>query len=194
MKIAYISVGDPHNRYTWSGTFYKMYESLKNQKHSVEWIPVYNNKMGKIEEFLLRCLSKLIHKPVLPLFFKCVAKQYAKSISVEDLNKFDLIYAPCCGPYLYNLKGIKKPIIYMSDASPEALFDYYIFNMLKCNRDQANFMEKQTLDKCSALVYGSDWAMGFAVNFYNQDVNKVHVIELGANLDDKDIIKKDYNG
>ena len=193
MKIAYISVGNPHNRYTWSGTFYKMFESLKQQNHSVEWIPVCNNGLGKFEEFLIKCFGKLIHKPVMPLFFKCVAKQYAKSISVEKLNTYDLIYAPCCGPYLYHLKGIKKPIVYMSDASPEALFDYYIFDTLKYNRDQANSMEKKALDKCSALIYGSDWAKGFAVNFYNQDEHKVHVLELGANLDDKDIIKKDYS-
>lgn len=193
MKIAYISIGDPHDRYTWSGTFYKMFESLKSQKHSVEWIPVHNNKIGRFEEILLRCFGKFIHKPVIPLFFKCVAKQYAKSISVEKLNGYDLIYAPCCGPYLCHLKGIVKPIVYMSDASPEALFDYYIYNVPKYNRNQANEMERISLDKCAAIIYGSDWAKDCAVNFYNQDETKIHVIELGANLDDKDIIKKEYS-
>lgn len=193
MKIAYISIGDPHDRYTWSGTFYKMFESLKSQKHSVEWIPVHNNKIGRFEEILLRCFGKFIHKPVIPLFFKYVAKQYAKSISVEKLNGYDLIYAPCCGPYLCHLKGIVKPIIYMSDASPEALFDYYIYNVPKYNRNQANEMERISLDKCAAIIYGSDWAKDCAVNFYNQDETKIHVIELGANLDDKDIIKKEYS-
>lgn len=193
MKIAYISIGNPHDRYTWSGTFYKMFESLKSQKHSVEWIPVYNNKIGRFEEILLKCFGKFIHKTIIPLFFKCVAKQYAKSISVEKLNDYDLIYAPCCGPYLCHLKGVVKPIIYMSDASPEALFDYYIYNVPKYNRNQANEMERISLDKCAAIICGSDWAKDYAVNFYNQDETKVHVIELGANLDDKDIIKKEYS-
>ena len=179
MKIAYISVGNPHNRYTWSGTFYKMFESLKQQNHSVEWIPVYNNGLGKFEEFSIKCFGKLIHKPVMPLFFKCVAKQYAKSIPVDKLNTYDLIYAPCCGPYLYHLKGIKKPIVYMSDASPEALFNYYVFNTLKCNRDQANSMEKKALDKCL---------------FPLGDIDKPRVRELAEELNLSIAKKKDSTG
>lgn len=196
MKIAYLSVGDPHNRYTWSGTFYKMYESLQKENHVVEWIPVTNNRLGKMLVLFIRFLGKISHKHLMPLFFKCVAKQYSKSVSIDKLNSYDIIYAPCCGPFLYHLKGIKKPIIYMSDASPEALFGYYAFNTTKTNRDQANNMEKVALDKSSAIIYGSDWAKRYAIEFYNQNANKVHVLELGANIDDKDIIrsKYQYNG
>lgn len=91
MKIAYISIGNPHNRYTWSGTFYKMFESLQKEHHEVEWIPVTNNRIGKVEEFIIKCFGKLVHKHMMPLFFKCVAKQYAKSISVDKLNDYDVI-------------------------------------------------------------------------------------------------------
>lgn len=191
-KIAFVSLGNPYNRYTWSGTYYKMFESLKDQGYQIEWIPVKRNTLAYFYEVLLSIVSRVIKKKVMPVFLKIVSKQYANSIDVSHLNRFDLIYAPCCGPFLYHLKGVTKPIIYMSDASPEALFGYYIFNSMEFNRNQANEMEKAALDKCSSIVYASDWAKSYATNFYKQKENKVFVLELGANIDEKDIVCRDF--
>lgn len=199
MKIAYISIENPHDRYAWSGTLYKMFESLQKEGFCVEWIPVAYTKLGIYEATLINKIGKVLRKNVYPPYFKCVGREMAKSVSVEVLNRYDVIFATSgCTSCLAYLNGIEKPVIYMSDASPEALWDYYrfTFNMLKMSRRQANEMEKRGLDKSTALIYASDWAKSYAVDFYKQNRDKAHVLELGANLDDKDVVTKrfSYNG
>lgn len=184
IKIGYMCLGNPKDRKSWSGTFYKMYEHLQFDGVEIKWIQVRRRFWGDILEYLYKLFCKILHKNSLPLFLKHIARSYY--FLPNELYQFDLIYAPCCGPYLYKLNS-RVPIIYMSDASPEGLYDYYLFNNFKFNRRQGNEMEKVALNKASKIVYASDWAKDIAVNFYKQSPLKVSVIEIGANMDENDL-------
>lgn len=52
------------------------------------------------------------------------------------------------------------------------------------------------MDKASAVVLSSDWSADSAMNDLHQFSDKIHVIEFGANIADKDIVQRDfkYNG
>lgn len=194
-----MSTGNPYDRYTWSGTYYKMRESLENQGYNVKWIRV--TRPGLIPKLITFC-----HKIFAFFFNKKITECYLKSLVpyykfYPEINgNFDMIFAPCCGPYLNNIET-NIPIIYMSDASPAALFGYYSFGLAEYNMKQGNELEKMALDKCSAIIYGSEWAKNICIKTYNQEEDKIFVLELGANIDDVDInnvIKrkkvKNYNG
>lgn len=196
-----MSSGNPYDRYTWSGTYYKMRESLEQQGYDVRWIKV--TRPGIIPQLIAliyKLYAALLHKKISEVFLKVLVPFYRFEPELQDFEKFDVIFAPCCGPYL-NKINIQIPIIYMSDASPAALFGYYSKNVAKYNMRQANEMEKIALDKCAAIIYGSEWAKQVCMDAYLQREDKIYVLELGANIDDRDINAviakkkiKDYDG
>ena len=201
IKIGYMSSGNPYDRYTWSGTYYKMRESLEQQGYDVKWIKVTRpGVLPKLITIVYKLFAVLQHKKIFDVFLKVMVPFYRFEPRIRDFKDFDLIFATCCGPYL-NKVNTPTPIIYMSDASPAALFGYYSKNTASFNMRQANELEKRALDKCAAIIYGSEWAKQISVRAYLQQEDKIHVFELGANIDERDINAviskkkiKDYDG
>lgn len=73
------------------------------------------------------------------------------------------------------------------------MVDYYFKNLTKCSIYQGNKIEKTALNKAASIIVSSDWARNSVINDYHQPESKVHVIEFGANIDEKDIIPHKYN-
>ena len=201
IKIGYLSSGNPYDRYTWSGTYYKMRESLELQGFDVKWIKITRpGILPKLIIIVYKLFAVLQSKKISDVFLKAMVPFYKFEPEIRDFKNFDIIFAPCCGPYL-NKVNTHIPIIYMSDASPAALFGYYSKNLSNFNMRQANELEKIALDKCAAIIYGSEWAKQISVREYSQQEDKIHVLELGANIDERDInaviskkVIKDYDG
>lgn len=178
-----------------------MRESLEQQGYDVKWIKVTRpGVVPKLISDAYKLFGVLEHKRISDVFLKAMVPFYKFEPEIRGFKDFDIIFAPCCGPYL-NKVNTSTPIIYMSDASPAALFGYYSHNLANFNMRQANEMEKRALDKCAAIIYGSEWAKQIAVKEYSQQKDKIHVLELGANIDERDINAvtsmkkiKDYDG
>lgn len=119
------------------------------------------------------------------------AKYQSETIDMENLQQCDVIFAPFCSEALYSLKT-DKPIIYLSDATFSIMVDYYFKGLSKYAINQGNQVEQKAMDKATEIIVSSQWAANSVINDYHQDPSKVHVIEFGANIDDKDIIEKKF--
>lgn len=119
----------------------------------------------------------------------------SKTIDMSAVQQCDVLFAPICSEALYSLRT-DKPIIYLSDATFNIMVDYYFKGLSAYAIKQGNKVEQRAIERSKAIIVSSQWAANSAINDYHQNPSKVHIVEFGANLDDKDIIEKtfDYNG
>ena len=186
-KLGFISWTDPRDRRSMSGTYYKIYESLSSLGYDIVWLQIRATR-----SYRLLCKMASLAKKVTGKGFDVRhsvpgATLLSKTIDRERLASCDIVFAPFASEALYALKT-DKPVIYLSDATFGIMVGYYWKNLHLRAIRQGNMVEQRTLDMSRAVIVSSAWAARSVVNDYHQPKDKVHVIELGANIDDKDII------
>lgn len=186
-KLGFISWTDPRDRRAMSGTYYKIYESLSSLGYDIVWLQIRATR-----SYRLLCKMASLAKKVTGKGFDVRhsvpgATLLSKTIDRERLASCDIIFAPFASEALYALET-DKPVISLSDATFGIMVGYYWKNLHPESIRQGNMIEQRTLDMARAVIVASAWAASSVVNDYHQPKDKVHVIELGANIDDKDII------
>lgn len=193
MKIGFISTFPPADRRASSGTNFKVAQAL-SEIGEVCWIPAIPPRYYRYIELFVKALAKLVGRKVCFNYTCWGAKMIASSVDVERFSTCDILIAFWQGSSLAYLDTKGKPVIYLSDATFPAMIDYYppFCHLFKWNIKQGIQIERQSLDKASAIVLSSDWSAASAINDLHQPKEKVHVIEFGANIDDKDIIQHSF--
>ena len=188
MKIAFICINNPNDRIQRSGVPYSIYHQLE-QKYDIFWIKPQIKGILKIISIILRIFFKIIH-----LFGKNTMQQnrltafiYAKSVQKQLKNKkYDAIFCLDCTIFAY-LK-MNKPIFYRSDAIVHLFLNYYIYNVPLFLQKEAKHIEELALKKCTNFFVPSQWVIdGIVKNNIQINLDKVILVESGANLDDKTI-------
>lgn len=195
IKIGFISPFNPFDRKALSGTPYKIGEALTQMGAKLVWIPVKHNIIYKIYDKCCRIISYITKRRIMVDHTIIGATLESKSIDKARLNNCDLLFSPLSSSALYALTT-DIPIIYLSDATFARMVNYYFFNLGKWSIKQGNLIEQKAQNMSSQIIVSSKWAFDSVLNDYHQPASKVHVIEFGANIDSKDIIKKEfkYNG
>lgn len=197
INIGLISIDNPSDKKTSSGTLYTISENLKSIG-CCHWIPLRKSLSYQLIEILFKILARIFRKNVCFSHTILGARLLSKGINTNDLKNVDILIAYWCGSTFGQIETNKIPSIYISDATFPAMIDYYppFSRLWKWNIRQGIILEKKTMDKASAVVLSSNWSADSAVNDLHQFSDKIHVIEFGANLDDKDIVQRDfkYNG
>lgn len=195
VRIGFINVSSPLDRKASSGTTFQMCQALKRIGADIVWLQPKHNFFYKLVNLFFKVLavstrSKILRDHTIPL-----AKIESKSLKKQDIEKCDILFAPFASTSLYALKT-EKPIIYLSDATFAVMVDYYFKGLVSWNVKQANKIEQTALLKATHAIYASQWAYNSAIQDYNADKSKLHVIEFGANIDEQNIIphKFTYNG
>lgn len=100
-------------------------------------------------------------------------------------SSFDVIFAPAGSAQIAYL-DTNTPIVYMSDATFSAIVNYYpeYSRTSRAIIDQANSIEQLAIDKATLILYSSSWAADSARLDYYADPAKVHVVPLGANIEE----------
>lgn len=192
IRIGYISHYNPFDRKVLSGTPYKIGEALTNMGAELLWIPVRHGSMYTIYDMVCRVLSKILRRAIMTDHTVIGATLESKSLDSSLISKCDLLFSPLSSTALYSLRT-KIPIVYLSDATFDRMINYYFRNLSDKGIKQGNEIEQKALDKASQVIVSSQWAYDSVLNDYHQPSSKVHVIEFGANLDDKDIIKRHFH-
>lgn len=187
----------PTDRRASSGTNYQMAQALARIGELV-WIPVTPPRYYRYLEMAAKALAKLCKKKVC-FNYTCVgARILANSVKTDKISECDILVAFWSGSILAFLDAKGKPVIYLSDATFPAMIDYYppFSHLFKKNIRSGIDIEKCSLDKASVIVLPSSWSAISALNDLQQPKEKIHVIEFGANIDDKDILPHSfvYNG
>lgn len=189
LKIGFLSQFSPSDRKASSGTNYKMAEEL-SKIGDLKWIQIKNTSCGKKIGSIARWWNRHFTKHINIMGTFWGAKKLYNPISTDAMEDCDVIAAFFCMPILANLK-IDKPIVYFSDATAQAMIDYYpnFSNLLSFNKNQILVLEKMAMDNASAIVLSSTWAANSASGeILKQSKEKVHIVEFGANIDERDII------
>ena len=195
IKVGFIGWYSPEDKRALSGTPHKMSELLKSIGCDVTWIKVEKSTKYLLYQKMMTAIGKIIHKRLDCTHSVIGAMLQSKTIDMGAVRQCDVLFAPFCSEALYSLKT-DKPIIYLSDATFNIMVDYY-FKGLSANAiKQGNKVEQRAMDRSKVIIVSSQWAANSAINDYHQNPSKVHIVEFGANLDDKDIIEKtfDYEG
>ena len=115
-----------------------------------------------------------------------ISKYYSYQISkfLKNSKNFDLIFAPTASTEIAFIKT-SIPIVYLSDSTFDQLYNYYddISNFTKRTINECSLIEKNALNNAQHIVFSSDWAKNFAIQYYNISEKKISVIPFGANLE-----------
>lgn len=171
MRIAYISNYSPEDIHMWSGTPYHVYHALK-KRHDVVWIGG-----GIINGTMWYHMFTNNHKKY---HVENYTNETGRFLS-EKINQgnFDVVIS--CTYHLCINLDVTIPVIYYSDITFDEFKPW--FNNKDSNyHDICRKTEKLCLEKVDAVVYSSDWAKNKAIETYQVDSNKIHVIEFGANI------------
>ncbi|MHA4843892.1 glycosyltransferase family 4 protein [Flavitalea antarctica] len=188
LKIAYLTLNDPHDKRSWSGITYYLAKTLERNIGDVEMLgPV---KLPWLLEKYLRAFAKLTRifsGKEYSYKYSLVRAWYASRILQHRFKKgkFDFVIAPASSDGLAFFKT-NVPIVYMADTTFRLIRDYYTWEFEKISsisRKEGEFLERQSLKKSSLLLYTSNWAASSAITDYKVPKNKIQVITMGANID-----------
>lgn len=170
----------PLNRRAWSGTPYSTYSELKKY-FDVEIIQINSPLWLKGFSFFNIVLSKLMGKG--GLGFNNIATRYRSSILDKELKKNYSNVQAVFAIGMDIIADIKTdvPIVYLSDAVFSIMLDYYWYNVSKHTINAGNKMQKNALDKASAVILSSNWAKEGAITDYQTNIEKIHMIQFGPN-------------
>lgn len=196
MNIGFLSPADPLDKKSWSGTYYSLYKSVLDRGYNIISLspPVYSKNQLRIMKLVNKVHGILFrgkkYNPIhnLPTAF-FAANFFSRKLKE---NKIDLIFAPCASTEFAFLKT-DLPIIYLSDTSFNQVRDYYDWwtGLSSFCIRESNYIEKRAIQKSKAIIYSSNWASEYVIDYYKADPAKIHTIGFGPNIDTPKSL--DYN-
>lgn len=184
MNIGYCTLFDPLDKKSWSGTNYFVMKALETYCGKIIHIgPIYTRYifigkiLAKLSRYILRKEISYFH---LNFISRKLAKILHNRIESKDL---DILFF-CAGSELLSFFESKLPVIYLSDATFQALVDYHqhYTNLFDFSKRMGNTIERNAIQKADRIIYASEWAAKSAVEYYGCDKNKFRIIPFGANL------------
>jgi len=186
LKIAYLTLTDPNDRHSWSGTHYYMQKALQKSLGDVDLLgPIKPFPEFIIGQLITGISQKLLGKRYNYRHSKMLAKGYAR-IANKKINakKYDLIVVPATSAFIPYLKT-SLPIAYFGDATVANSHNYHksLTGLYDFSWKETFEVEKMALERASIVVYPSNWASQSAINDFNISADKVFTISFGANID-----------
>ena len=183
LTIAYVTVDDPLDKRTWSGTNYFLLNALR--KRGVTVIPI-----GPLRPQPLLFLCKVANQVLLKLTGErfnyrdshLLSKAYARLVK-KRMGNVDMIIAPgALGTTA--LLETSVPIIHISDRCTAGALDYHLIltGLSKASLEQTLALEQKMLTNSDKIVYSSQWAADAAIGSNPTIAARVRVIPFGANL------------
>lgn len=191
MTVGFVTPFNPfHDKKAWSGTIYKMRESVQNAGYNVEWISI---NPSIITQFIITPILRCVIGKWW-VFTDKKQKLLAKSIRIEELMNCDYLFFPGGAQLLEFLKlkyANLPPTIYCTDSGFHQMIDYYWFDIPKSIQNDGNRLERKAIENSSLIILSSEWSRECVVKYYRCNPAKTEVLEFGANIDNKDIIPID---
>ena len=185
MKVAYLTNAHPEDRSAWSGSSYYMRHSLELAGLDVEVIGSMPFPRPFWPERFAHLAAEKTGKALRHVwtFEPRVIRHYTKEIERRlKHSSADVIFSS--GTMLISQLKTSLPTYFWCDATFASMVDYYFF---RDSTTEATFrngdrLERASITKATGCFYASSWAAQSAINDYQADPKKVHVVPLGANL------------
>lgn len=184
MRIGIVTASDASNPRSWSGTNY--FSSKALSEHVGETVHIWPIQplsvlFNRIESRTRKFLNA---EDILAKQSIRVARDNAQIIQKLIKQKEPDILFALAGSALIGCLKTDLPVIYCSDATCRLMFEYYPeFSRIKGRSiKEADELERQSIARADALIYPSNWAAQSAIDHYQADPEKVHVLPFGANF------------
>ncbi|HMR91320.1 MAG TPA: glycosyltransferase family 4 protein [Chitinophagaceae bacterium] len=188
LRIAYLTMNDPADKRSWSGTIYYIAKALQDHVGDVHFLGPVKQPwlLRKILNVLVR-LCALFGKKKYLARHSIILGRYASARLKRRMRKegYDCMVAPSASAELCFFKT-SIPVIYISDTTFLLFSNYYMKdfrNVSRLTKWEGNLAERRALQKSSLILYASDWAAESAFTDYHISADKVSVIPFGANMD-----------
>lgn len=183
-KIAFISLADPNDRKSWSGTLYSEYHELEKYYELVSYVVKFNPLILSFVKFRERVRYVITKRTYLPEYSSVIMNRFAVKPVNKALkkNNYDYVFVVAGSTLLPFIKS-DKPIIYMSDAVFSRMKDYYFIDINSTVEKNGNLFEQISIDRSSAVILSSQWGYEGALEYCKSNKEKIHMIPFGANID-----------
>lgn len=171
MNIIFLTTLNPNNINTWSGTSYHVFKTL-SKNHNVRLIGE-----NIISQFSYYSQNNFPNKRSIERYSLVLGNLCTERIN--NFSNYDIVFFGDL--YLVPFLKVGIPIVHLSDVTFQ-LFEEYLGHKDIEGLKRIEKLEKMVLDKYTAIIYCSEWVKQNAVNYYNVDPDKIHVVEFGANI------------
>lgn len=188
LRIAYLCMNAPLDKRSWSGTTYYIGQALARNAGDVHFLgpvefPWWIHKILNATVKLIRLLSgKQYVTKYSALLGWYTARVLKKKMAGRE---YDCIVAPAASTELSYL-NTSLPVVYISDTTFRLISNYYLnefWDISRLSRREGEHMETRALRKSDIIIYSSQWAAQSAVSDYRIPAERIHVMPLGANMD-----------
>jgi glycosyltransferase involved in cell wall biosynthesis len=188
LRVGYLADADPLDRFTWSGSHFYGYRALEAEGLDVTHVgKSLLEKVSPARRLARRVVRRLgLVRPAPPEDPLPLARRRAEAAARElEAEPVDVLFAPVASSMAAFLET-PIPIVYESDATFRLMRGYYasVSALPDAIAAQYEELEARTLRRCRAAIYPSRWAADSAVRDYGMAPESVHVVPLGAALDE----------
>lgn len=180
MKIGYVLNSDIDDKKSWSGTFYNLAAIIRKHHEIVPILVPPTNIEKVIKAFDFICsFGKSKNGWLLQKYNSYrLHKELKHSVC-------DVYFAPAQSELIsFGIPNDKK-LIYLSDAVFRLMVGYYWSELDSRTEEYLDYCEKSALQRADAVIFASKWAKDGAVNFYQTNPQKIHILPFGANIVDR---------
>lgn len=183
MKVLFVSLASLQEPHKWSGTHYHMARALEKEVDEfvvVDDLAISNRAWNFLKQAYYKFLKgKRFDAYRDPTVIGAFSKMVEESI---QLHKPDVVMSHSSIPIAL-VKG-ETPIVFWTDACFSGMLGFYdtFSNLADETIAHGHQMEQAALNRCSLVVYSSEWAAQSAREYYQIDNEKVKIAEFGANL------------
>lgn len=178
LNVGFFSAQNYLDRRVFSGTLYKMYESLDS-------LPINLINLGNPHVPKVLGTSGKIWRKIKSGFIKqapaknSIDPQFSQTIKEQlQHHSLDMIFAPVASREMQYLET-DIPIIYASDVTYKLLLETYD---LEDNQEREEW-ERSVILRSTKLVYSSQWAANSAIHDYDANSDNIEIVPFGANID-----------
>jgi len=182
MTIGFFCKANPfEDKRAWSGTIYKLRESIEQAGFKVIWI-----KTGKYEfvlKYFYYAAKIFFPKYYIPIEHTPLAS-WVLSLGINNslCKKCDFYFFPGRAHIIKHIK-YKRDTIYLSDTCFCDMINYYWGDVPEKFIRWGNKLEEYSIRASSINIRSSKWAADSAIRNFGSNPENTHVIQFGANID-----------
>jgi glycosyltransferase involved in cell wall biosynthesis len=183
-EVLFVSMNDPGDVRTWSGTEYHMVRMLRQLGHPVEELgDLLRDRRLFLKALQLTCSWFTGRKPAPVDRRTNMAARFAARVE-EHLrtSRAQFIFSPSSIPLAMLRSG--RPKIFHTDATFSGIIGQYpeLASFAGEFVQEGHELERMALRNCDMAIYSSSWAARSAIEEYGADPSHVRVIPFGSNL------------
>ncbi|MGL5888407.1 MAG: glycosyltransferase family 4 protein [Bacteroidia bacterium] len=186
LKLAFITVDDPRDKRSWSGTNYFLLRTLEQYCGDVDVLGPHTPQPQKFfaqvfNEFSLRIFRKRYDYRHSAMFRRALGRYFSSKLNG---GQYDAVIVSASNAAAAGLKTT-LPVIYINDRSiPGAIGYHKILQQLwSFSQRQSIETDRRAIERSTHTVFCSQWAADSALLHSGIDASHIRVIPFGANLE-----------